>query len=87
MRLKSFEVIIQIKVYNKKVIFQGREVLKDFYEMKEYIFSILSIACVCAIDKAKEYLEDNYRGQYIDYVKIEAFEEPVITIFQKDIKV
>lgn len=84
MKLKSIEVVMNIDVYNKKLFINGKEVLQGLEESKQFIFNILDVACVCAIDKAKKYLEDNYKGQYVDYVKIEAFEEPVITIFQKE---
>lgn len=84
MERKTYEVNIDINIYDKKLNINGVDIYKDLYETKNYIFNVMDICCVCAIDKAKNYLEDAYKGKYIEWLKIQAYEEPVISIFIKE---
>ena len=81
MERRPYEVKIDINVYDKKANINGEDKFFGLYDSKKFIFNITDICIVCAIYKAKEYLEDWYKGKYIDWLKIDAYEEPVVTIF------
>ena len=81
MERRTYEIKIDINVYDKKANINCEDKFFGLYESKSFIFNIMDICIVCAIHKAKEYLEDCYKGRYIDWLKIDAYEEPVVTIF------
>lgn len=81
MERRPYEVRIEINVYDRKANINGVDKFFGIYDSKKFTFNIMDICIVCAIHKAKEYLEDCYKGKYIDWLKIDAYEEPVVTIF------
>ena len=84
MKLKPYKVEIDINVYEKKANINGIDKFFGLYESRSYIFSIMDICIVCAIHKAKEYLEDFYKGKYIDWLRIDADEQPIVSIFMNE---
>ena len=58
MERRPYEVKIDINVYDKKANINGEDKFFGLYDSKKFIFNIMDICIVCAIHKAKEYLED-----------------------------
>lgn len=81
MERRPYEVRIEINVYDRKANINGVDKFFGLYDSKKFTFNITDICIVCAIHKAKEYLQDNYKDKHIDWIKIDAYEEPVVTIF------